>query len=250
MRRKYRIGGGVRSLRSWGGGSILLVLPLGVVTLLLLGWAKATQPADQQGVSLMAIEATERPAQPRQNQLLREPEQSAQPAPSDLQVVLEDEVAVESQVDALPTVAPEIVAPEPVAAPAVMDVVQEQTFVQRPKAGKQFAGRPLRKVREMSMLVTAYSPDEQSCGIWADGVTASGYSVWTNGMKLVAADTRLLPFGTIVTVPGYNDGRPVQVLDRGGKIKGHRLDVLYPTHQRALKWGAQRLNVTVWEYAD
>ena len=113
-----------------------------------------------------------------------------------------------------------------------------------------FDGRPLRKVKRMPMVVTAYSPDERSCGIWADGITASGYSVWTNGMKLVAADTRILPFGTIVTIPGYNDGRPVPVLDRGGAIKGNRLDVLYPTHEIALKWGVQRLDVTVWEYAD
>lgn len=113
-----------------------------------------------------------------------------------------------------------------------------------------YNGRPIRPVRTMQMLVTAYSPDERSCGKFADGFTASGYSVWTNGMKLVAADTRLLPFGSIVTIPGYHDGKPVPVLDRGGKIKGHRLDVLYPTHEVALKWGAQRLDVTVWEYAD
>ena len=104
-----------------------------------------------------------------------------------------------------------------------------------------FDGRPLRRVRQMTMLTTAYSPDARSCGKWADGITASGYSVWTNGMKLVAADTSLLPFGTLVSIPGYNGGRPVPVLDRGGKIKGNRLDLLYPTHEVALQWGAQRL---------
>ena len=113
-----------------------------------------------------------------------------------------------------------------------------------------FNGRPLRKVRTMGMEVTAYSPDEQSCGIWADGITASGYSVWTNGMKLVAADTRKLPFGTLISIPGYNGGEPVPVLDRGGAIKGNRLDVLYPTHEIARRWGRQHLKVTVWEYAD
>ncbi len=113
-----------------------------------------------------------------------------------------------------------------------------------------FNGRPLRPIKIQRMRVTAYSPDEKSCGKWADGVTASGFSVWTNGGKLVAADTRLLPFGSIITVPGYHDGKPVPVLDRGGRIKGHRLDVLYPTHQRAIKWGKQMLAVTFWEYAD
>lgn len=119
-----------------------------------------------------------------------------------------------------------------------------------PADAPTFDGRPLRPVKTIRMLTTAYSPDAQSCGIHADGITASGYSVWTNGMKLVAADTSVLPFGTVITVPGYNGGRPVPVLDRGGVIKGHRLDLLYPTHERALQWGAQRLDVTVWEYAD
>ena len=100
------------------------------------------------------------------------------------------------------------------------------------------------------MTVTAYSPDAESCGEFADGVTASGYSVWTNGMKLVAADTRLFPFGTVLSIPGYNNGRPVPVLDRGGMIKGDRLDLLFPTHKLARAWGTQRLEVTVWEYAD
>ena len=40
------------------------------------------------------------------------------------------------------------------------------------------------------------------------------------------------------------------VLDRGGRIKGPRLDVLYPTHRSARRWGVRELTVTVWEYAD
>jgi 3D (Asp-Asp-Asp) domain-containing protein len=113
-----------------------------------------------------------------------------------------------------------------------------------------FDGRPLRRVRQVTMLTTAYSPDAKSCGKWADGFTASGYSVWTNGMKLVAADTKILSFGTLVSIPGYNGGRPVPVLDRGGKIKGNHLDLLYPTHEIAMQWGVQHLAVDIWEYAD
>jgi 3D (Asp-Asp-Asp) domain-containing protein len=115
-----------------------------------------------------------------------------------------------------------------------------------------FNGRPVRRAATMTMLVTAYSPDARSCGKHADGITASGYSVWTNGMKLVAADTKVLPFGSLVSIPGYGgeEGEIVPVLDRGGKIKGKRLDVLYSTHEIARRWGAQRLEVTVWEYAD
>ncbi len=113
-----------------------------------------------------------------------------------------------------------------------------------------FNGRSVRPARTVRMLVTAYSPDAQSCGAFADGITASGYSVKTNGMKLVAADTTLLPFGTMLSIPGYDDGYIVPVLDRGGAIKGDHLDVLFPTHEQALQWGVQHLDVTIWEYAD
>ena len=115
---------------------------------------------------------------------------------------------------------------------------------------RYYDGRPLKAVRTIWMTVTAYSPDERSCGKWADGITATNTSVWTNGMSLVAADTKILPFGSLLTVPGYSNGEVVPVLDRGGAIKGHRLDVLYPTHEIARKWGVRRIPVTVWAYAD
>lgn len=115
---------------------------------------------------------------------------------------------------------------------------------------RMFNGRPLRAARTVTMTVTAYSPDERSCGAHADGITASGYSVMTNGGRLVAADTSLLPFGSLVSVPGYDADTVVPVLDRGGAIKGHRLDVLFETHAQARQWGVRTLEVTVWEYAD
>ena len=69
-------------------------------------------------------------------------------------------------------------------------------------------------------------------------------------MRLVAADTTLLPFGSMLSIPGYDDAMIVPVLDRGGAITGNHLDVLFPTHEQALQWGVQHLDVTIWEYAD
>ena len=113
-----------------------------------------------------------------------------------------------------------------------------------------FNGRPVRKARTIWMTVTAYSPDSRSCGDSADGITASLHRVETNGFKLVAADSRILPLGSMITVPGYDSDRVVPVLDRGGAIKGYRLDILFPTHEQARKWGVKKLPITVWEYAD
>lgn len=119
-----------------------------------------------------------------------------------------------------------------------------------PPDTRWFDGRPMRPARTISMTVTGYSPGVESCGESADGITSSLHSVWTNGMKMVAADTRVLPLGTVVSVPGYHGQQLVPVLDRGGKIKGNRLDLLYPTADQARQWGVQKVRVTVWEYID
>lgn len=113
-----------------------------------------------------------------------------------------------------------------------------------------FDGRPVRPSKVMVMRVTGYSPDSRSCGIYADGQTATLHSVWTNGMNLVAADPKVLPYGSMITVPGYANDQIVPVLDCGGAIKGNRLDLLFPTHRRALVWGVQDVRVTLWAYAD
>lgn len=113
-----------------------------------------------------------------------------------------------------------------------------------------FDGRPVRPARVMVMRVTGYSPDHRSCGEFADGQTATLHSVWTNAMQLVAADPKVLEYGSMITVPGYAGEEIVPVLDCGGAIKGARLDLLFPTHEAALKWGVKDLRVVIWEYAD
>jgi 3D (Asp-Asp-Asp) domain-containing protein len=180
------------------------------------------------------------------------------PALVALDTTSEIEVASEPAVELIaPSQEPGIVI-EPVAAVGVDEVTSETWYGEdgveyhTPEPGhmRYFDGRPIRPVRTVWMVVTAYSPDHRSCGKWADGKTASMKSVWTNAMESVAADTRLLPFGSLLSVPGYAEDRVVPVFDRGGAIKGARLDVLYPTHEIARKWGRQRLPVTIWEYAD
>lgn len=115
---------------------------------------------------------------------------------------------------------------------------------------RYFNGRAVRPAKTLWMTVTGYSPDERSCGKWADGITASNKSVWTNAMQLVAADTRILPFGSLLSIDGYAGDQIVPVEDRGGAIKGMRLDLLYPTHEEALQWGIKHMPVTVWEYVE
>ncbi|MHC4463492.1 MAG: 3D domain-containing protein [Planctomycetota bacterium] len=93
------------------------------------------------------------------------------------------------------------------------------------------------------MRVTAYCPCEKCCGEYADGITACGHKI-RPGDAFVAADRRY-SFGTEMLVPGYNDGQLVKVLDRGGAIRGDRLDVFFHSHEQALKWGVKYLDVKV-----
>lgn len=100
-------------------------------------------------------------------------------------------------------------------------------------------------VKHQWMEVTAYCPCTHCCGPNASGVTASGLPVTHNDGRFVAADTSMLPFGSRLSIPGYHDATAVPVIDRGGAIRGHRLDVFFPTHEQALQWGRRWVLVTV-----
>ena len=101
------------------------------------------------------------------------------------------------------------------------------------------------KLRTLRMEVTAYCPCTKCCGENARGLTASGHDVSYNNSRFVAADSNL-PFGTKLVIPGYAGGA-VEVIDRGGAIKGNKLDVFFATHEEALQWGRQFIEVTVLE---
>lgn len=146
---------------------------------------------------------------------------------------------------------PLIASVEPVAAEAEPAPLMDQpSEPQWDVNTRWFNARPVRPRKVIWMTVTAYSPDERSCGESADNITSSIHNVWTNAMRLVAADSKVLPLGSMISVPGYDSGKVVPVLDRGGAIKGHRLDVLFATHAEARKWGVRHIPITVWEYAD
>ena len=103
------------------------------------------------------------------------------------------------------------------------------------------------RTRVVRMEVTAYCPCTKCCGPKAQGITASGKHVSHNNGKFVAADTTVLGFGTQLVVPGYASDQKVEVIDRGGAIKGNKLDLYFPTHAEALVWGRQHVDVVVYE---
>lgn len=109
------------------------------------------------------------------------------------------------------------------------------------------APRMMRVVETRMMVVTAYCPCPKCCGKNARGITASGKPVSYNGGKFVAADTRVLAFGTLLRIPDYHDDLVVEVIDRGGAIKGDKIDVFFPTHKAAREWGRRMLPIQIIE---
>jgi len=69
------------------------------------------------------------------------------------------------------------------------------------------------------------------------GITATGK---TARHGTIAADPKQFPFGTRLEVPGYGTGT---VEDVGGSIKGRHIDVWFPSHDEARKWGAKWVRV-------
>lgn len=115
------------------------------------------------------------------------------------------------------------------------------------------------RAREVVLETTGYCPCGHCCNwrrTWyGRPVVASGPSKGqpkrvgyaASGVRArpgtIAADTSLFPFGTVMLVPGYGYGR---VEDRGGDIKGHRIDLYFRRHSSALAWGRVKKKVKVW----
>ena len=132
-----------------------------------------------------------------------------------------------------------------------VETTEEITTVEMPTEIKQADVRIVEQTMEITaepttqkakktitMVVTAYCPCKKCCGK-TDGITASGVKA-KQGVT-VAADTRLFPFGTKLEI----DGKIYTVQDRGGVIKGNRIDLYFENHQSALNFGRQTKEVTI-----
>ena len=101
------------------------------------------------------------------------------------------------------------------------------------------------KLTQFTMIATFYTAQCGGCS----GVTATGYDVtstqYYNGLRVIAAD-RSIPFSTIMKIT-LADGTSFRgiVLDRGGAIKGNKLDILVASKSEAYRLGRQQVTVTI-----
>lgn len=100
--------------------------------------------------------------------------------------------------------------------------------------------------------LTAYCACEKCCEYWAtvrpldeNGkpiVYTANQSIAKQGVT-VAADTSVLPFGTVILI----DGHEYTVQDRGGVVVGNRVDIYFESHEEALAFGVQYKEIFVKE---
>lgn len=121
-------------------------------------------------------------------------------------------------------------------------------------AAKKKKPRQESKIDPTLVMVTGYCNCEKCCG-WKKSWFGLGGPVYTYGkMKgkpkkvgvtasgkvakrgTIAADPKVYKFGTKLYIPGYGEG---VVEDIGGAIKGQHIDIWFPTHAEARKWGVK-----------
>ena len=89
----------------------------------------------------------------------------------------------------------------------------------------------------MTFNISYYGTDCYGCG----NFTASGIHVantnYYKGYRIIAADTSILPMGTLVEIITPNEKISGIIGDRGGAIKGYKLDVLVSSEAHASKLG-------------
>lgn len=91
-----------------------------------------------------------------------------------------------------------------------------------------------------TFVATAYCPCSKCCGK-STGITASGLPATPNHTIAMSAT---YPFGTKIEIEGYGI---YVVEDRGGAIKGDRIDIFFSSHQEALNWGRKNIRARVIE---
>ena len=125
------------------------------------------------------------------------------------------------------------------AAPVVLYYDDEQTQTEETKAEQT-------EPRAVEVIATAYCPCEICCGKWAvtrptdahgNAVVYTASGAIAQAGRTIAVDTSVFPFGTVLTINGVE----YVAEDRGGAIKGNRIDVYFDDHDEALRFGRQTL---------
>lgn len=108
------------------------------------------------------------------------------------------------------------------------------------------------KYPKTTVIATGYTAGFESTGKYEShpeyGITYSGVKVKRDLYSTVAADLSVFPIGTILFIPEYGYG---VVADKGGAIKGNKVDLYYETVEDVYnKWGKKEIDVYIIEQGN
>lgn len=99
----------------------------------------------------------------------------------------------------------------------------------------------------MTFNISYYGNDCTGCS--KVGLTASGINVkntiYYKGYQVIASDNSVLPMGTLIEIETPYGTIKGIIADRGGMIKGHKLDVLVQSEAHASKLGRHNSKVRI-----
>lgn len=137
------------------------------------------------------------------------------------------------------------------------NIASEETFI---SSSEEVIGAPPKleeafdwgQYPKATVTATGYTAGVESTGKNPGhpefGITYSGVKVTRDLFSTVAADLNVFPIGTILFIPGYGYG---VVADKGGAIKGNKVDLYYETVEDVYNsWGKKTLEVYVIEKGD
>lgn len=102
--------------------------------------------------------------------------------------------------------------------------------------------------RTVMAKVTGYTPGEESCGKFSDGFTSTGANAWA--LWGVAADPQVLPYGTMVFIPGVGyrevDDTGSAMRKAWRKDQKVHIDLRFNNVKEARLWGVRQLPIHVF----
>lgn len=125
-----------------------------------------------------------------------------------------------------------------------VEEAEAKRIAEEEAAKKAEDGIPAESTYIGTFTISAYCSCEYCCG---KSPGEEGYGITTSGNYVkegvtIAADTDVLPMGTEVYIEdvGYRT-----VEDTGGAIDGYNIDLYFDSHQDALNFGVQQLDVYI-----
>lgn len=128
----------------------------------------------------------------------------------------------------------------------------EAQRIQEQKRKSELAAKQQNTYQSNAMTFTAshYTSTCKGCS----GVTATGYNVkstiYYQGYRIVAVDPSVIPLNSIVEVSTPYGTFKAIAADKGGAIKGRKLDVLVSSYNEAVKLGVVKAQIRIIKYGN